>query len=61
MVTHMECIHNHAAQARGYVLDGCGLFEPGGPTAAPTRMVCAACGCHRNFHRRVVVKPPSPR
>ncbi|GFQ04607.1 zinc-finger homeodomain protein 6 [Phtheirospermum japonicum] len=56
MVTHMECMHNRAVEARGYVLDGCGLFEPSGPT----RMVCAACGCHRNFHRRVVVNLPPP-
>ncbi|GFQ01616.1 hypothetical protein PHJA_002305500 [Phtheirospermum japonicum] len=36
------------------------MFEPSGPNESPEAMVCTACRCHRNFHRRVVVDlPPS--
>ncbi|KAI3472338.1 hypothetical protein Pfo_030912 [Paulownia fortunei] len=55
---YKECMHNHAAQTRGYVLDGCGQFEASGPNGTPQAMVCAACCCHRNFHRRVEVDLP---
>ncbi|KAK6116460.1 hypothetical protein DH2020_049922 [Rehmannia glutinosa] len=45
---------NHAAALGGHAVDGCGEFMPS-PTAAaadPTSLKCAACGCHRSFHRR---------
>ncbi|KAK6133726.1 hypothetical protein DH2020_032437 [Rehmannia glutinosa] len=45
---------NHAATLGGHAVDGCGEFMPS-PTAAaadPTSLKCAACGCHRSFHRR---------
>ncbi|XP_020572665.1 zinc-finger homeodomain protein 6-like [Phalaenopsis equestris] len=45
---YRECLRNHAASHGGHVLDGCGEFMPG---SADT-MKCAACGCHRSFHRR---------
>ncbi|PWA44216.1 zinc-finger homeodomain-containing protein 9 [Artemisia annua] len=38
----------------GHAVDGCGEFMPS-PTSVPTdptSLKCAACGCHRNFHRR---------
>jgi ZF-HD homeobox protein with Cys/His-rich dimerization domain len=55
---YLECLRNHAASAGGHVVDGCGEFMPA--LAAPLR--CAACGCHRSFHRRAIAAevPPSP-
>lgn len=53
-VSYKECLKNHAASLGGHALDGCGEFMPS-PTATPsdpTSLKCAACGCHRNFHRR---------
>lgn len=47
-VRYRECLRNHAASLGGHVLDGCGEFMPSSPNA----MKCAACGCHRSFHRR---------
>ncbi|XP_022775783.1 zinc-finger homeodomain protein 11-like [Durio zibethinus] len=54
VVSYKECLKNHAASLGGHALDGCGEFMPS-PTANPTdpaSLKCAACGCHRNFHRR---------
>jgi ZF-HD class homeobox domain-containing protein len=55
---YLECLRNHAASTGGHVVDGCGEFMPA--PAAP--LSCAACGCHRSFHRRVIATeaPPSP-
>ncbi|KAJ4962013.1 hypothetical protein NE237_021923 [Protea cynaroides] len=53
-VIYKECLKNHAASIGGHALDGCGEFMPS-PSATPsdpTSLRCAACGCHRNFHRR---------
>lgn len=53
-LVYKECLKNHAASMGGHALDGCGEFMPS-PTATttdPTSFKCAACGCHRNFHRR---------
>ncbi|KAI3714279.1 hypothetical protein L1987_72876 [Smallanthus sonchifolius] len=53
-VAYKECLKNHAAAIGGHALDGCGEFMPS-PTHTPTEpssYKCAACGCHRNFHRR---------
>ncbi|KAG5621603.1 hypothetical protein H5410_006821 [Solanum commersonii] len=66
VVIYRECLKNHAASLGGHAVDGCGEFLPS-PTANPsdpTSLKCAACGCHRNFHRREpeepVVIPPQP-
>ncbi|KAL2233550.1 zinc-finger homeodomain protein 10 [Sesamum indicum] len=59
VVTYKECMKNHAASLGGHAVDGCGEFMPS-PSATPTdptSLKCAACGCHRNFHRR---EPDSP-
>ncbi|KFK33764.1 hypothetical protein AALP_AA5G057200 [Arabis alpina] len=65
-VTYKECLKNHAAAIGGHALDGCGEFMPS-PTSTPTdptSLKCAACNCHRNFHRRdpddssTVLPPP---
>ncbi|KAL9330374.1 hypothetical protein ACSQ67_005377 [Phaseolus vulgaris] len=54
---YRECLRNHAASLGSYATDGCGEFtlDSGG-------LQCAACGCHRNFHRKVKypVGPESP-
>ncbi|XP_073146699.1 zinc-finger homeodomain protein 11-like [Henckelia pumila] len=53
-VTYKECMKNHAATLGGHAVDGCGEFmlSPSSTKADPTSLTCAACGCHRNFHRR---------
>ncbi|AES77411.1 putative transcription factor ZF-HD family [Medicago truncatula] len=59
-ITYKECLKNHAANLGGHALDGCGEFMTS-PTATPTdptSLKCAACGCHRNFHRREPEEPP---
>lgn len=53
-VRYRECQKNHAANLGGHVLDGCGEFMPGGEEGTPESLRCAACECHRNFHRREV-------
>ncbi|KAF8094875.1 hypothetical protein N665_0351s0042 [Sinapis alba] len=52
--TYKECLKNHAAAIGGHALDGCGEFmpSPSSTPSDPTSLKCAACGCHRNFHRR---------
>ncbi|XP_047336987.1 zinc-finger homeodomain protein 8-like [Impatiens glandulifera] len=47
-VSYKECLKNHAATTGGHALDGCGEFMP----SSTSSLNCAACGCHRNFHRR---------
>lgn len=59
VVSYKECLKNHAASLGGHALDGCGEFMPS-PTASsndPASLNCAACGCHRNFHRRDPYEP----
>lgn len=52
---YRECLRNHAASLGSYATDGCGEFtlddmsSDGGGS-----LQCAACGCHRNFHRKVM-------
>ncbi|KAJ9147625.1 hypothetical protein P3X46_029762 [Hevea brasiliensis] len=61
-ITYKECLKNHAATLGGHALDGCGEFMPS-PTSNhndPTSIKCAACGCHRNFHRREPEDFPPP-
>ncbi|XP_020573651.1 zinc-finger homeodomain protein 8-like [Phalaenopsis equestris] len=45
---YRECLRNHAAAMGGQAYDGCGEFMAGEDES----LKCAACGCHRNFHRR---------
>ncbi|KAL9664655.1 hypothetical protein QQ045_020060 [Rhodiola kirilowii] len=60
---YKECLKNHAASLGGHALDGCGEFMPEQLTD-PGLMKCAACGCHRNFHRQDTAErrrdPPHP-
>ncbi|CAA0828423.1 Mini zinc finger protein 2 [Striga hermonthica] len=53
-VRYGECQKNHAAGVGGYAVDGCREFMPCGEDGTAGALTCAACGCHRNFHRRRV-------
>ncbi|PHU25502.1 Mini zinc finger protein 1 [Capsicum chinense] len=53
-VRYKECQKNHAASVGGYAVDGCREFMPSGDEGTDSAFICAACGCHRNFHRREV-------
>ncbi|KAF0915407.1 hypothetical protein E2562_036104 [Oryza meyeriana var. granulata] len=59
---YRECLKNHAASLGGHALDGCGEFmpSPAANPSDPTSLKCAACGCHRNFHRRLAEGSPPP-
>lgn len=50
IINYKECMKNHAASIGGHANDGCCEFMP----RADDSLTCAACGCHRNFHRREV-------
>ncbi|WOK95649.1 zinc-finger homeodomain protein 6-like [Canna indica] len=52
VVKYKECLRNHAAAIGGHVVDGCGEFMPNGSPSTPEALKCAACGCHRSFHRK---------
>ena len=47
---YRECMRNHAAKLGTYASDGCCEYTP--DDGQPAAMLCAACGCHRNFHRK---------
>ncbi|KAL6181622.1 hypothetical protein ACLB2K_048273 [Fragaria x ananassa] len=53
-VRYGECQKNHAANIGGYAVDGCREFMASGEDGTAEALTCAACGCHRNFHRREV-------
>ncbi|KAJ7956396.1 Mini zinc finger [Quillaja saponaria] len=53
-IRYGECQKNHAANIGGYALDGCREFMASGEEGTTGALTCAACGCHRNFHRREV-------
>ncbi|NP_001151888.1 ZF-HD protein dimerisation region containing protein [Zea mays] len=49
---YRECLKNHAVGIGGHAVDGCGEFMPAGEEGTLDALRCAACGCHRNFHRK---------
>ena len=53
-VKYGECQKNHAANVGGYAVDGCREFMASGEEGTSAALTCAACGCHRNFHKREV-------
>ncbi|KAG6729662.1 zinc-finger homeodomain protein 6-like [Carya illinoinensis] len=53
-VRYRECMKNHVASTGGHVVDGCGEFMSSGEEGTPEALQCAACECHRNFHRKEV-------
>jgi ZF-HD class homeobox domain-containing protein len=54
-----ECCKNHASSIGGYALDGCCEFLPAGVEGALEFFKCAACNCHRNFHRKITIASES--
>ncbi|GMY13649.1 mini zinc finger protein 2-like [Fagus crenata] len=53
-VRYGECQKNHAAGVGGHAVDGCREFMASGEEGTSNALTCAACGCHRNFHKREV-------
>ncbi|CAI9111115.1 OLC1v1011254C1 [Oldenlandia corymbosa var. corymbosa] len=49
---YRECLKNHAVTIGGHAVDGCGEFLPAGADGTLDALKCAACNCHRNFHRK---------
>ncbi|CAA2934353.1 zinc-finger homeodomain 3-like [Olea europaea subsp. europaea] len=56
IVKYMECLKNHAAAIGGKATDGCGEFLPGGEESSLEALICAACDCHRNFHKKILIE-----
>ncbi|KAL5539298.1 hypothetical protein UlMin_043718 [Ulmus minor] len=54
---YRECQKNHAIGIGGHALDGCGEFMPAGADGTLDALKCAACSCHRNFHRKETDSP----
>ncbi|KAE8655878.1 Zinc-finger homeodomain protein 2 [Hibiscus syriacus] len=50
--SYRECLKNHAVGICGQAVDGCGEFMPAGTEGTLDALKCAACNCHRNFHRK---------
>ncbi|XP_013613610.1 PREDICTED: zinc-finger homeodomain protein 1-like isoform X3 [Brassica oleracea var. oleracea] len=60
-----ECLKNQAVNIGGHAVDGCGEYMPAGIEGTIEALKCAACGCHRNFHRKELpyfhhLAPPTP-
>lgn len=53
-VRYRECQRNHAASSGGHVVDGCGEFMSSGEDGTEESLLCAACDCHRSFHRKEI-------
>ncbi|KAA8538151.1 hypothetical protein F0562_027759 [Nyssa sinensis] len=49
---YRECLKNHAVGIGGQAVDGCGEFMAAGEEGTLDALKCAACNCHRNFHRK---------
>ncbi|XP_068641556.1 zinc-finger homeodomain protein 1-like [Aristolochia californica] len=49
---YRECLKNHAVNIGGHAVDGCGEFLAAGEEGTLDALKCAACNCHRNFHRK---------
>ncbi|KAF8648869.1 hypothetical protein HU200_064572 [Digitaria exilis] len=56
VVQYRECQRNHAAAIGGYAVDGCREFMASGAEGTAAALMCAACACHRSFHRREQVE-----
>ncbi|KAH7306742.1 hypothetical protein KP509_22G027800 [Ceratopteris richardii] len=53
LIRYEKCLKNHAASIGGQIVDGCGEFIPSGNEGSEA-FKCAACSCHRSFHRKQV-------
>lgn len=56
-VRYRECLKNHAVGIGGHAVDGCGEFMAAGDEGTLDALKCAACNCHRNFHRKETETP----
>ncbi|CAJ1971709.1 unnamed protein product [Sphenostylis stenocarpa] len=54
VVRYRECQKNHAVSFGGHAVDGCCEFMPAGEDGTLEAVICAACNCHRNFHRKEI-------
>ncbi|TYG72785.1 hypothetical protein ES288_D04G048800v1 [Gossypium darwinii] len=52
VVRYKERLKNHAVAIGGNATDGCGEFMPNGKEGSLEALICSACNCHRNFHRK---------
>ncbi|XP_054796757.1 zinc-finger homeodomain protein 2-like [Prosopis cineraria] len=64
---YRECQKNHAVSLGAHAVDGCGEFIAAGEEGTLDALKCAACNCHRNFHRKEMdggdltqYQPPPP-
>ena len=53
-VRYKECQKNHAVSIGGHAVDGCCEFLAAGEEGTLEAVICAACNCHRNFHRKEI-------
>ncbi|XP_076921212.1 zinc-finger homeodomain protein 2-like [Bidens hawaiensis] len=53
-IRYKECLKNHAVAIGGQAVDGCGEFIAAGDDGTLDALKCAACNCHRNFHRKEI-------
>ncbi|KAF5739768.1 zinc-finger homeodomain protein 2-like [Tripterygium wilfordii] len=51
-VRYRECLKNHAVNIGGQAVDGCREFMAAADEGTLDALKCAACNCHRNFHRK---------
>ncbi|KAG6648771.1 hypothetical protein CIPAW_07G168700 [Carya illinoinensis] len=51
-IRYRECMKNHALSIGGHAVDGCCEFLAAGDEGTLDALKCAACNCHRNFHRK---------
>ncbi|GKV09448.1 hypothetical protein SLEP1_g20948 [Rubroshorea leprosula] len=51
-IKYRECLKNHALSIGGHAVDGCCEFMAAGEEGTLDAFRCAACNCHRNFHRK---------
>ncbi|KAF3452371.1 hypothetical protein FNV43_RR02804 [Rhamnella rubrinervis] len=57
-IKYKECVRNHAASMGGHAVDGCREFtahDDDDDHHHHQDLLCAACGCHRNFHRKEMI------
>ncbi|KAK8941381.1 ZF-HD homeobox protein [Platanthera zijinensis] len=54
-IRYAECRKNHAAGIGGYAVDGCREFMASGEDGTAAALRCAACSCHRSFHKLEIV------
>ncbi|KAA8542432.1 hypothetical protein F0562_023432 [Nyssa sinensis] len=54
------CNKNHAARRGKYGPDGCKEFMATQGQGTSGALTCAVCGCHRNFHYKILNPKPFP-